>query len=480
MVLASITLIRCVARKEVREITRDGRLRLLGGIVVILALAALAFGTDHTLRAQETRHHAREHAAKQWEGQGEKNPHVAAHYGTWAFAPTSAATAIDPGVSEYLGQAVKLTAHQRNLAAHSAAQDGAGLQRMGAFSVSTVLLQLVPLLIVALGYGLWGREREHGTLRQLLSTGVDRSSLLWGKAIALFLVVAALLVPAALVIVGTLWWLGGGDTSTLARLGLLGSGYAVYFGVFGGLTLYASAAAPSSRAALVAMIGLWGLFCLVTPRAATEAAGTLRPLPSQAELARAVGHSLEVGIEGNTTRDVAIEAISADMMAEQGVSEGGMLVDDSFTAGIELRAEAAWEDMVFDHHVRDLDDRLAEQESMVALAGFVSPFVAMRTLSAGLCGTDFTHHRHFMEYAETWRKALVNQLNEAFAANAGAEGWEYKAGPELWKEAPEFEYVAPGAGFALKAHTTSALALLMWLALALALALRSARRVRVV
>ena len=34
------------------------------------------------------------------------------------------------------------------------------------------------LLIIALGYGLWSRERESGTLRQLLSTAVDRRTLL--------------------------------------------------------------------------------------------------------------------------------------------------------------------------------------------------------------------------------------------------------------------------------------------------------------
>ena len=158
--LASSPLLRAVILKEVREVVRDGRLRVLGGIVLILAIAALAFGVQQTTRAQHAREHARERATDQWQGQGEKNPHVAAHYGTHVFAPTSAATAIDPGVSAFMGRSVKLEAHRRNLASHSAAQDGGGLQRMGAFSVAMVLLQLVPLLIIALGYGLWSRERE--------------------------------------------------------------------------------------------------------------------------------------------------------------------------------------------------------------------------------------------------------------------------------------------------------------------------------
>ncbi len=474
-----MSLVRPIATKELQEIIRDGRLRLLGGIVVILALAALAFGAQQTHRAQEAREHASERAEKQWEGQGEKNPHVAAHYGTHVFAPTSVATAIDPGVTAYLGRSVKIEAHKRNLAAHSAAEDSASFQRMGSFSVSMVLLLLVPLLIIALGHGLWSRERESGTLRQLLSTGVERKSLLFGKAIALFLSIALLLVPAAVLVLGVLWALGGGDASTLMRLALLGLGYCVYFGIFGGLTLYASAASGSSRAALVAMIGAWGLFCLVLPRAATEVASAARPLPSQASLARDVAKSLEVGIDGNLEREAAVEALVEDMLAEEGYSDTGMLVDAATISGVELQAEARWEDSIHDHHMRALSDQMSAQEDFVTLAGFLSPFVAMRSLSAGLCGTDYAHHRHFTEYTEGWRKSLVTMLNKAFADNAGDAGWDYKAGPEVWKNAPAFNYAEPSPTFALQVHLRSVLALALWAFLSLGLALRSAQRVRV-
>ena len=475
-----MSLVRWVAHKEIKEIVRDGRLRLLGGLVIILAMAALAFGAQQTTRAQEAREHARERAAKQWADQGDKNPHVAAHYGTHVFAPTSVVTAMDPGVSAYLGRSVKLEAHKRNLAAHSAAQDSASLQRMGNFSVATVLLQLVPLLIIALGHGLWSRERESGTLRQLLSTGVDRRTLFWGKSIALGAVISALLIPAGMIVVGSLWMMGAGDGSSLMRLGLLGLGYGIYFSIFGGLTLYASAAAPSSRAALVAMIGIWGLFCLVMPRAATEFAGAAQPLPSQAELARNVSQSLEKGIDGKMERDVAIEAIISDLMAEQELANTGMLVMGSQISGLELRAEARWEDMIYDHHMEALDDNINAQEQAVGLAGLLSPFVAMRTLSAGLAGTDFAHHRHFTDHAEVWRKKLVLELNKDFSENAGDEGWEYRAGPDLWKKIPPFTYESPSMLFALKTHAASATALLIWLFGAILLALRSAKRVRVV
>ncbi len=473
------SLTRSVARKEVREVVRDGRLRLLGGIVVVLALAAFAFGAQQAARAESARADAQKRAAAQWKSQGKKNPHVAAHYGTHVFAPTSVATAIDPGVTAFLGRSVKVEAHRRNLAAHSAAQDGAGMKRLGAFSVATVLLQLVPLLIIALGYGSWSRERERGTLRQLLSTGVDRRVLLRGKGLALLIVVAGLMLPATLVIGGGLWAMAGGDATTLVRLSALALSYSVYFAVFGGLTLYASAAAASSRAALVAMVAVWGLFCLLMPRVAGEVAGALAPLPSRAELARQVAHSLHKGVDGQSDRTVAIDAMVTDMLAARGIADAGMLVDEAQVAGVELQAEARWEDAVFEHHIRTFEDRIAAQERMVTWAGLLSPYVAMRALSAGLCGTDYAHHRHFTGYTETWRQALVGQLNQAFADEAGTEGWSYRAGPELWSKAPPFAYAAPGTGFALRTHLFSAGVLGGWLLLALALARRSSRRVTV-
>ena len=173
-----------------------------------------------------------------------------------------------------------------------------------------------------------------------------------------------------------------------------------------------------------------GLFLLSRPRGAAELSGALEPLPSEAQLARDVGHSLENGVDGQTNRDDAIDAMVKDMMAKKGFVNTGMLVVDTELTGIELQAEAAWEDGVYDHHIEQLNESISAQESVVSWIGLVSPFVAMRSLSAGLSGTDYAHHRHFSDYAEGWRKALVTQLNETFAQNAGTQGWDYRAGSE--------------------------------------------------
>lgn len=56
------------------------------------------------------------------------------------------------------GDSIINEAHRRNISGDFAAQDGSG-RPMGDFFSTTVLLQFVPLLIIALGYGAWSRER---------------------------------------------------------------------------------------------------------------------------------------------------------------------------------------------------------------------------------------------------------------------------------------------------------------------------------
>ena len=66
-------MIRTIAIKEMKEMSRDGRVRLLGGIVVLLTIAALVFGIQQTERAEHDRSHAQERSEEQREGQGAKN-----------------------------------------------------------------------------------------------------------------------------------------------------------------------------------------------------------------------------------------------------------------------------------------------------------------------------------------------------------------------------------------------------------------------
>lgn len=468
-----------IAHKELRELVRDGRFRLAGALVLLLLLAALAFGWRQAASVAAERAAAQHVAEQAWAEQGEKNPHVAAHYGKYVFKPVGALAFLDPGADPFLGVTLKLEAHQQNLPQDAAARDATAIQRFGQLSAATVLQLFVPLLIIALGFSAWSGERERGTLRQVASTGAAPTRLLAGKALGLGAVLGLLLVPAVAAAAGIAVLGGGGTAGVAPRLGALVLVYLAYFAVIAGVTFVVSARAPSSRFALVALVGFWSVTSLVVPRVASDVAVRAVPLPTPDAFAETVRQDLERGLPGGPTREERVEQLSAALLARHGFEGAETLMDDAALQGLELQAEAAFEDEVFDHHVGALLAEMQRQEQAVQWAAALSPYLAIRSLSAALAGTDFAHHRAFQIDAEQYRRKLVQAMNEDFAANAGIDGWDYKAGRELWEKAPGFEHQPPGLSWALAGQAVALGLLGAWLLLAWAAAWWSARRMRV-
>ena len=167
-----------------------------------------------------------------------------------------------------------------------------------------------------------------------------------------------------------------------------------------------------------------------------------------------------------------------DLLAQEGFADAGFMLDPAVARGAELRAEAHLEDQIFDHHVNALNDSIQRQEAMTTSFGLLSPFMAMRALSTALCGTDFDHHRHFSDYAESWRKSFVEVLNKEFAEKSGRSGWRYKAGPDCGAR-PRFN-TRDRMYDVLHQHRWTLVTLFLWLLAALGLASWSAPRVKVV
>lgn len=452
--------------KELCEIARDGRFRAVGIAVLGLLLVTLGLGFRDVVAVQQERRDAQATADDHFRTQDDKNPHVAAHYGTYVFKPAGALSFINPGVDAFVGVSLKLEAHKRNALEGARARDGTALARFSRLSVASVLELLVPLLVIAIGFGMWTSERERGTLRQLASLGVPPRSLLFGKTCALLFSLGALLVPA-LLLGGLSAWLFAPELEAPPgsgkRLGVLGLVYAAYVTVWAFLTLCVSASAKSSRGALVVMLGLWVGTSLIVPRVAADAAEWIVPVPSGEAVGAKIRADLATGLPGGPDREARIEQLYEAVLEEQGFKGAEMLMDASLLNGLELRAEAEFENEVLDHHFAALGRALDRQETLGQALALLSPVLAIRSLSMALAGTDAAHHRYFSERAEQHRRGLIDMLNREFAERGGAAGFDYKAGRELWERAPRFQYTPPGLSWVLGRQVSSLLLLAVWL-----------------
>lgn len=460
-----------IARKELTEMLRDGRFRWAAAIVFALLLAALVMGGKHYRDVKRQHDLAQAETREQWLRQPAKNPHSAAHYGIYAFKPKLLPALLDRGVDGFVGQSVWLEAHKQNEFKFRPAQDATAVQRCGELTAATVMQLLLPLLIILLSFSAFAGEREAGTLRQLLSLGVKKTDLGWGKALGIAGALSVLIVPATIIGIVALALTAENDRlgANAPRMALMFASYLLYFGVFIGLALAVSAKAKSSQLALVVLLAFWIVNGLIAPRAASDLARRVHPTPSAFAFQQAIDREMQHGPDGHDTADKRAEALKQRVLKQYGVDKLEAL-PVSF-AGISLQEGEEHGNVVFDKHYSALWNRFEQQNRLKQMAGVFAPLLAIHSVSMGLAGTDFAHHRDFAAAAESYRRMLVKKMNDDMTINAGQQNFSYLAQPAVWQSVAGFAYDAPSAGWALRKQTVSLALLALWLGAAVGAAL---------
>mgnify|MGYP005853453077 CR=1 FL=1 len=432
-----------IVRKELTEMVRDGRFRWSAAITMALLFGALALGWQHHTEIKRQHDTASKATREQWLKQGKKNPHSAAHYGVYAFKPVMPLSLVDRGVDPYVGVASWLEAHKQNEFRFKPAQDATALQRLGEMTGATVLQLLIPLLIVLLTFSAFSAEREQGTLRLLMSLGLKPRQLAWGKALGTASALGLLLVPASAVGAAALALTSenGSFAASASRAALMAAGYLVYFAAFVAISLAVSALAGSSRAALTALLGVWIVNGLIVPKAASDLARAAHPTPSAMEFARSVERELEKGADGRGSPDARMEELKRKLLKQYNVGSIEKL-PVNFT-GIRLHEGERHGNEVYDRHYSALWDAFDRQRRVHELSSAAAPFMAVRSFSMALAGTDFAQHAHFAKAAEQYRRDLNEKMNMDIARNQKPDEPNYMRGEELWAAMPEFVYTAP-------------------------------------
>ncbi len=450
-----------IVKKEWSEILREGRFRIALGIALALLLVSVAISRNHYAYVQAQHQEAKENARNIWVSQDEKNPHSAAHYGTYAFKPKYPLSLIDQGVDKYAGISIFLEAHKRNEAQYMAAADQTGLARFGELTPDFILLFILPLLAILIAYDSFTREREGGTLQLLKSQGLPGWKLALGKwggvSLPIYALAGGLFLVAA-VLLGALQDFGEFEPGHLL---LLFAVYAAYFAIFINLALIVSALSPTSGISLVASLAIWMLSCLAAPKAASNLADALHPYPTRQEFAEQIAEDRKSGLDGHNPWNKEAQLLQQQLLAEYGVDSVQQL-PFNFDGYIMQKGEEHEAEIYYKHYAL-LKDQHEAQTRVYRAAALASPFLPARFLSMAIARTDYQTHWDFAHAAEAYRVEMQNALNSDFAQNSTYGDWEYLADKSLWSSIPDFSYEPAEMGAVLNRNASNLLVLLLWL-----------------
>ncbi|WP_435622833.1 ABC transporter permease [Flagellimonas sp.] len=448
--------------KETKELFREGRVRISLIIVLFLLGIAVWISTKQYQNINEQYATATNIERGLWDNQGEKNPHSAAHYGTYAFKPKYPLSLVDQGVDKYAGTSIFLEAHKRNEAQFSAATDQTGLARFGDLTPDFILLFIIPLLITLLGYNSFSKEREMGTLTLLKSQGISNWKWMLGKWLALFLPVLGItfiLFLIAGVLLSNLNDFGVFNWGSLFTMFLV---FVVYYMIFTNIVLLISAVAKRSGISLVVSLCVWIIACLAAPKAASNIAESKHPYPTRQEFAANVLKDKKEGLDGHNPWSKEAKLLEQQVLQEHGVDSLHQL-PFNFDAYRMQKGEEHEAEVYFKHY-NHLKDQFAQQSKVYRGLAAISPYLPTRFLSMSIAHTDYATHWDFADAAEEYRIATQKFLNDNFAQNSEYGNWRYKADANFWKDLPAFEYDPPELRTILSRNSSNLVIMGVWFA----------------
>lgn len=440
-------------REEARRLWRVRALRMLCLLAPLLLLLTFLSTWSGAARLAQEKNGFSAAERSRWVEQGDKDPHSAAHFGVWAVKPASPLATLAPGIEPYVGLAVWLEAHKRNEMIFRPSQEAHPVTRGGA-SVGQLLELLGPLFALLLGYTAFARDRQNGSLRMAFGNGASPVRMLTARMMLTgSLLLACLVLPAAALGAAALLALPAGGWDGALRLAAWSVLQFAYLLVFLLFALAISLRVASARLALALLLGLWVVLCVLVPRGAGTLVQQLAPAPSYQQV-----------------RQHTEAAAPAYESADRWEARRRSLLEQAAGRPIDLRAAQLDQSereshAVFDRLLGSFYDAIAYQDRVHGWLAGLSPTVALQSAGAAFAGTDFHHHRHFIDAAEHYRRELVNDLNGVLMHHAG-QGGPLVTGRAFWESVQEFRYRPPPLSAAAGAVAVSLLLLLAWCTLA--------------
>jgi ABC-2 type transport system permease protein len=434
-------IIRHIISNELTRLLRDRVILALAVLIVALLTVSVYSGQRYYKQLQQAQSQAEQISRQQWEQQGDKNPHSAAHYGTFAFKPVNVLMVFEPGITRYTGVFLFLEGHRQNIASFSLAEDLDASVRFAELTPAFIFTYLFPLFIIFAGFRMIVSEKESGMYRFLMAQGVSRIHLITGKAAALWILVVLLFIPfflTGLLVAG----LTSESNTDLLRYSSLSFIWLMYFGIIIHLTIGISSVSRQAASAMVTLLAIWMIATLLVPRIATNMASQRHPVPTTNAFYTTIRTDLTEGVDGHNPLSQHSVAFRDSVLMAHGVTD---VADLPFNfRGMMLQEAEEFEKRVYDLHFARIAAIHDKQLDTFSAAALLSPAIAMRLSAMHVAGTDVQAFQHFTQEAENYRIKLMRELNHDLRDNAiGHRAVGYVTGHDFFSRNPVFVYQRP-------------------------------------
>lgn len=454
-------MIKIIWKKEFVEILRTSKISWLFGIALSLMLLSVYNGSRYYQAHSRLLAESQKDSYQQFITQGDKNPHLGAHFGFYAYKPTADLAFIDNGIEEFTGNSFYLEPHKQGVVRFKEVDDSTGLRNFGFFNIGFFGQYIMPLFIFLLCHNVFSKEWENGTLKMLLSTNAHISQIFKGKLLACLTFIAAMLLATGVsTALSMLTVLKISSPDSWLATGIYFLGLSVFAFLLTVLSVTVSAFVKNSGLSLVVLSVFWLLGVFLIPRVGGEVSKHLYPSMTSLDFENSTFNLKQYGRPEEGSKDERRARLADSVMKEYHVSRLQDLPVYFIPITIEYFEDSDGEIMT-DAYNAVLRNESLQNKTVLACSVF-SPFLAFRNFSMAMSASDMSTHEDFTEKAEMHRRKAGVIINSFYQKNT-------VAGNDFWRTVPQFSYTEPGYGQRLKASAGALSVLLLWAAIALIL-----------
>ncbi|MBB4802796.1 ABC-2 type transport system permease protein [Flavobacterium nitrogenifigens] len=456
-----------IAKHLRQSVFKNSALYFISFFIGILLLYATFSGWQNYRTQNETSEKYQHESREDWLKNPDKNPHRMAHYGNFAFRKSTPLSVFEFGMEPFFGNAIFLEAHKQNTANFSEAGFSNSMLRFGEISIAMVLQVLLPLLIFFIGFNSIAYERENGTLKILLTQGINWKQLLFGKIFGIASVIMLLFIPTIIVLV--LVWLflqdftiTADETVKMILFILFHLAYLLFFCV---IAVLISAVSKTSKKALITLIGIWLLFTIILPRTTQAIGAYIYEAPSKIQFNSDIEKDILKQGDSHNPNDPHYKAIKDSLLRAYKVDSVQKL-PFNYSGFIMTEGEKI-SSRIYNEHLAELLQIYKKQNSFSKTVSFLNPYIAIKNLSMGLSNTDYESYVDFQKQAEDYRYKMAQKMNALqikYISNTKSDKPKI-IGKEHWADVEDFHYEPKPIGTVLKNEIISIISIILWISM---------------